>query len=420
MPPLAPSAPTRRARRSPQLPAAAAFFGSALGFFGLYIAAGAPSPLFVVMEQNWHFPAWTLTVAFAAYAVALVVALVFIGGLSDLVGRRPLIIVSLVVETIAMILFVIAPNIGWVIAARVVQGLATGAATSAYSAALLELAPDRFRKLGTLFSSLAPAGGLALGILAGGFAAQFSSTPVPLLFSVLAVVMVLAGLVSVFSAETVTRGRGALASLAPRVRMPRTARPEFVAAIPLLIAAWMLAGLFLGLVPSLLRSRFLIDGGLAAGFTSAAEPAAAAVIGLVIGVRLSARHTAESGGLALLVGSVLVLLGFTLPLFLLVIVGGVLGGAGFGMIFSGALRSIAPRVLPDERAEAFSAVYLVSYLSFGIPAILAGLLIEPLGLTPVAIGYVVGILAFAAIGLLTQRRLTGATTASHAEAAAAR
>jgi len=76
-------------RRRAQLPAAAAFFGSALGFFGLYIAAGAPSPLFPVLEQDWHFPAWTLTVAFAAYAVALVVALVFVGGLSDLIGRRP-------------------------------------------------------------------------------------------------------------------------------------------------------------------------------------------------------------------------------------------------------------------------------------------------------------------------------------------
>ena len=149
-----PAAPRRRA----QLPAAAAFFGSALGFFGLYIAAGAPSPLFPVLEQDWHFPAWTLTVAFAAYAVALVVALVFVGGLSDLVGRRPVIVASLAVEVIAMLLFVFAPDIGWIIAARVVQGLATGAATSAYSAALLELAPPRYRKLGTLFGSLAPPG----------------------------------------------------------------------------------------------------------------------------------------------------------------------------------------------------------------------------------------------------------------------
>jgi MFS family permease len=407
------------ARRRLRLPAAAAFFGSSLGFFGLYIAAGAPSPLFPVLEQDWRFPAWTLTVAFAAYAVALVVALVFVGGLSDLIGRRPVIVVSLAVEVVAMLLFVFAPNIGWIIAARVVQGLATGAATSAYSAALLELAPERYRKLGTLFGSLAPAGGLALGILAGGLAAQLSTTPVPLLFSLIAAVMVLAGLVALLSAETVTRRPGALASLAPRVRMPRPARVEFAAAVPLLISAWMLAGLALGLIPSLMRARFLLDGGLIVGVTSALEPAAAAVVGLVLGVRLTARRTSEFGGAAVLVGSALILVSFALAQYPVLAVGSVIGGAGFGAVFSGALRSIAPRVRPEERAEAFSAVYLVSYLSFGVPSIIAGQLIAPLGLLPVSLGYVVVILVFAVTGIVAQLRLARADASPDSGAAVA-
>lgn len=406
MPARTPSPIATPPRHRPQLPAAAAFFGSALGFFGLYIAAGAPSPLFPVLEQDWLFPAWTLTVAFAAYAVALVVALVFVGGLSDLIGRRPVIVASLAVEVVAMLLFVFAPDIGWIIAARVVQGLATGAATSAYSAALLELAPPRYRKLGTLFGSLAPAGGLALGIIAGGVAAQLSSTPVPLLFSLIAAVMVLAGLVALLSAETVARRPGAIASLAPRVRMPRSARAEFVAAVPLLISAWMLAGLALGLVPSLMRTRFLLDSGLIVGITSALEPAAAAVIGLVLGVRLSPRRTSELGGLSVLIGSALILYSLALSQYGLLLVGSVIGGAGFGAIFSGALRSIAPRVLPDERAEAFSAIYLVSYLSFGVPSIIAGQLIAPLGLLPVSLGYLVSILLFALTGIAAQLRLS--------------
>ncbi|MES1212915.1 MAG: MFS transporter, partial [Leifsonia sp.] len=333
------------------------------------------------------------------------VALVFVGGLSDLVGRRPVIVAALAVEVAAMLLFAFAPSIGWIIAARVVQGLATGAATSAYSAALLELAGDRYRKLGALFGSLAPAGGLALGILAGGAAAQLSATPVPLLFSIIAAVMVLAGLVALLSAETVGPRPGAFASLAPRVRMPRPARPEFAASVPLLISSWMLAGLALGLIPLVLRSRFLVDSGLVVGITSALEPAAAAVIGLIIGIRLSARRTTELGGASVLLGSALILLSLVLPAYALLVLGSVVGGAGFGAIFSGALRSIAPRVRPRERAEAFSAVFLVSYLSFGIPAIIAGLLIAPLGLLPVTLGYLAVILAFALIGIGAQWRL---------------
>jgi predicted MFS family arabinose efflux permease len=335
-----------------------------------------------------------------------VIALVVAGGLSDFLGRRPVIIGALAVEVVAMLLFVFAPNIEWIVVARIVQGLATGAATSAFSAAILELAPNRHRKLGALFGSLAPAGGLALGVIAGGIAAQLSSTPVAITFTLIAVVMMLAALVTVFSAETVVRRPGALASLAPRVSMPRPARGEFAAAIPMLVASWMLAGLYLGLVPSLNRAVFAIESGLVDGATSAIEPAAAAIIGLVLGARLSARSTAVFGGVAVLLGTAIILLGLLLPLYPLLLVGGVVGGTGFGSVFSGSLRLITPLVAAGERAEAFSAVYLVSYLAFGIPAIVSGLLIAPLGLEPVAIGYVLGIVIFTVIGLTAQARLT--------------
>jgi len=40
-----------------------------------------------------------------------------------------------------MLVFLVSPSITWLIAARVIQGVATAAATSSFSAAILELAP---------------------------------------------------------------------------------------------------------------------------------------------------------------------------------------------------------------------------------------------------------------------------------------
>jgi hypothetical protein len=88
---------------------------------------------------------------------------------------------------------------------------------------------------------------------------------------------------------------------------------------------------------------------------------------------------------------------FTLPTI-------VIGGVGFGPSFSGALRSVAPLAEARQRAGLFAAVYLVAYLSFGIPAILAGLLITPVGLTTTVVGYDVAIVITAAVGLLAQLR----------------
>ncbi|MFB2598846.1 MFS transporter [Herbiconiux sp. P17] len=395
--------PARR-RASFRLSPTAAFIGTAIGFAALYLAAGAPTPLFLLLEEQWAFPAWELTIAFAIYAIALLAALLVGGSLSDHLGRRPVLIGALALETAAMVLFVFAPDVGWVILARAVQGLATGIATSAFTASVVELAPERFRKFGAVVGSVAPAGGLALGALITGFAVQFTLAPAAIVFGALAVIMVLALLVVVFSRETNPGRPGAARSLIPRIAIPRPARIEFVASIPVQLASWMLAGLFMGLVPSIIRDVFHIDSGALNGITTFVEPAAAAIAALLLG-SLVARRAVVYGMAAVLVGTGVIVLGVAAGVLPLLFVGGVIGGIGFGASFSGSLRALAPLAAPESRAELFAGVFLVAYLAFGVPTIIAGQLIAPLGLLGAVLLYGAAILVAAIVGLAAQLRL---------------
>jgi predicted MFS family arabinose efflux permease len=56
---------------------------------------------------------------------------------------------------------------------------------------------------------------------------------------------------------------------------------------------------------------------------------------------------------------------------------------------------------PHERAALLSAVYVVSYLAFSIPALVAGLLITHVGLRDTALGYgvFVALLAVSTVGV---------------------
>jgi predicted MFS family arabinose efflux permease len=397
-----PSVTTRHRRFV--LPRTAAFAGVAIAYAGLYLAAGAPSPLFVEYQQQWGFPAGLLTIAFAAYAFGLVVAILVAGSLSDFIGRRPVLIGALAVELISMVVFIFAPNIGWVIAARVIQGVATGAATSAFAATLLELAQAKARNLGAIIGGAAPAGGLGLGALLAGVAVQFSTNASFIVFASLAAIMILGGLVAVFARETVTRQPGAIRSLQPRILIPVAARGEFAATIPVLLGSWMLAALFIGLAPTIIQSIFHIHSGLVDGLTIFIEPGTAAVIGFVLG-RLSARRTILIGGLGVFIGTAVIVAGIGVELLPLVWLGGLIGGVGFGASFSGSLRILGPFAQPHQRAELFAAVFLVAYLSFGIPAIILGQLVAPLGLLPTVIGFGGVTLAAAFVGILVQLRL---------------
>jgi MFS family permease len=383
------------------LPPGAAFAGAALTFAALYLAAGAPTPLLVVFQQEWGFAPWVLTLAFATYAIGLLAALLVVGQLSDYAGRRPVVIVALAVELLAMLMFVFAPGIGWVIAARAVQGIATGAATSAFTASIVEHAPAHRKRLGTIIGSVAPAGGLGIGALLTGAAVQFTRHASLIVFAVLAVIMAAGAVVTALSAETAAPRRGAARSLVPQVVIPRAARREFTAAVPVLLAAWMLSGLFLGLVPTIIEDLFGLHSGLLNGATVFVLPESAAVAGFFLG-RLAPRRTTVIGGVSILAGTALIAGGVAAGVLPLLWLGGLIGGVGFGASFSGALRAITPLVEMHQRAGLFAAVYLVAYLSFGVPAVIAGLLVGPAGLLATVLGYGVAIILAALAGLVAQ------------------
>src|SRR6201986_3881795 len=174
------------ARSRPALPPAVSFAAMTAAFAAFFIAAGAPTPLLPIYEANWHFPASMVTVAFGVYAIALLLTLLIIGALSDHIGRRPLLIGALALEFVSMLVFLVSPSIRWIIAARCIQGVPPAPATSSFSAAVLELAPDQRKRLAGVIAGLAPAAGIGVGALFAGVIAQLASSAAATVWFILA------------------------------------------------------------------------------------------------------------------------------------------------------------------------------------------------------------------------------------------
>ena len=125
-----------------------------------YLAgSSAPTPLYSRYQAAWGFSPITTTVVFGVYALAVLVALLVVGSLSDHIGRRPVLITASLVLAGTMVVFATADGVTALLLARVLQGLATGAALGAIGAGLLDL--DRSR--GALANAVATPIGTASG-----------------------------------------------------------------------------------------------------------------------------------------------------------------------------------------------------------------------------------------------------------------
>lgn len=385
------------------LPRPVAFAGYAATLVSLYLASGAPTPLLLVWQAEWGFPDSLVALAFSIYAFTFLAALLVGGSLSDYLGRKPVIIVSLLVALGSIAMFMLAPSIEWVIAARAVQGLAVGVVTAAYTAALVELATPGTRT-GPVVAAAAPVGGLGLGALLGGVAVElFDRNADEVLFGVVVGLLVLGLVVTVLAPETRGRVPGVARSLVPNVVVPAPARSFFVRMLPILVAAWATGSLFLGLAPTVVHGLLGVESGLIDGITGSIHGLSVCIGSIVFG-RVAVPRALRGGAAALVVGVGLIVAGVATGQIALVWVGGFIEALGFGAAFGAIFRGIAPLAPEEHRAGTFAAVYVAAYLALGIPATVAGQLIAPLGLEPVIIGWTSLIVVLAAIGLVIQLR----------------
>ena len=388
---------------TPDAPTRTGFAVVTLTLVALVAASSAPSPVFPVYQELWGISAAAVTVVFAIYAGALLVALLTVGALSDHLGRRRVVLAALLGVIASMLVLARAEGVAELVAGRVLQGFSTGTAIGALGAWLLDLAGPRRSATAQLVNGAAPPLGLMAGGLGSGLLVQFAPAPTELVYLVLAGLLAVAALGTALTTDVVDRAPGALASLKPVVRLPAASRGAFATYLPGFLGSWGLGGLCMGLGPSVVVGVLGLTNHVAGGLVVAAVAGTGALTG-VLTRHLAPAATMTLGMSTLVVGPVLLALGVeavSVPLFF---AGAVVAGVGFGAGFQGALRGVLATAPAHERAGVLSAVYVVSYLVFGVPAVLAGLLATRVGLPAVVTGYA-GLVVLAGIAGLVLGRV---------------
>jgi MFS family permease len=391
--------PTVRKRR---LPRPVAFAAIAAIFVTFAAASAAPSPLYVVYQQEWGFSASTLTVIFAGYVAGLITALLVLGALSDHVGRRPVLAAAIALEAVALVLFLTAGDVGLLLTARVVQGIATGAAMTTLGAALVDLNPPHAPGRAGLINGIAPVSGLAVGALGCGALVQYAPSPTHFVYALLLLGMVLAALVVAWMPETSVRRPGGAASLKPRLGVPARLRADVLALAPIIVASWALGGLYMSLGPSVAAGVFGLSSHLIGGLVVTLLCGTGATTSFLLR-RQPTPQVLALAGIMLTIGTGTSIVGVEAGNILLAGAGTVLSGIGFGASALASFGTLAVLAAPDERGELFAVALVIAYVAFSVPAVVAGLAAGSVGLHTTALVYGLVVAVLGAAALVAQR-----------------
>lgn len=357
-------------------------------------AASAPSLFYPQIAERLGLLPVATTLVFAVYAFTLLAALLCLGSLSDRLGRRPVIATGSLVLAASLLLFWSAGSLAALLVARALQGAAAGVLVPTMSAMLIDFEPPSRPGSAALWNTIGPMLGLATGALGAAVLLDVTADPSLAVFGVLVTAFATVAALVWATPEAVTRTRVRRGDLRPTFSVPPGVRPMLAAGVPAIVAGWATNGLFLALGTGLVGSE--LDG---TTHTAAGVVISTLAIAGVLASRLLQRRTARTISLyatsALALGTALSLAALALHSYPAYVAAVAVVGSGFGTAFLGVLRTLMPATQPSQRAAVMAVVYTVAYLAFGVPAIVAGLLVPVLTLagTMTLLGAAIAVLA---------------------------
>jgi MFS family permease len=392
----------------------AGFWLVAYAFAVTMAFSAVPTPLYVLYAARDGFGSLTLTVIFAVYAAGVAVSLLLAGHLSDWAGRRRMLAAAIVVNLVSGVVFLTWLSVPGLLVARFVSGISIGLLTATATAHLTELhragfqggrAGGRAGGSADVVSTAANLGGIGLGPLLAGLLAQYAPDPLHLPYWV-AEGLLLAGLVALAVVpETVTRPEPRPAYRPQRVRVPAASRPAFFAAGSAGAVVFAVFGLFNSLAPSFLAGPLHQGSHALAGVVACAVFGAAAVSQILL-ARVPLGRLLRAGIAVLVAGIVAITVAIWVTSLPLLLIGGVLAGAGGGATFKGSVSTVIAIAPPQARGEVLAGYFLAAYLGLAVPVVGLGVATQYLS-APVALLIFAAVL-LAALAAVARRLLHAA------------
>lgn len=182
-----------------------------------------------------------------------------------------------------------------------------------------------------------------------------------------------------------------------RLALPDGSGARLAAAAVCGILSFSVFGMFASIVPSIIAGTLGNDSRVVAG-AAAFAVFGSSLVAQVVTRALPARRSLAVGFAATALGVTVTAIAVRLPAprLALFLAGGMVGGAGAGLLFRGGLSTIVASSSDDRRAEALAGFFLVSYLGLAAPVIALGVVTQLLGAPAGLAGFaLVAVLAIA-------------------------
>lgn len=342
--------------------------------FSVTHATNLQVPLYGIYAEIAGFGSSLSAIAFSTYVAGLLPTLILLGGISDRVGRKKVILTSLLFLTIATGLMVVSPTIYTLLATRILQGIGVGLITGTGAAYISNMMPKKADRVAANVS-LATALGFSSGALFTNMCLWLNYSLMPFSYPAVLILLIACVVLAIQLPEQPI-------TVDKLIRLP--AFPSGTIAAGLAIAiAWSLAGIVSVILPAQL---------LLYGMPNWSGPMMFVLV--ISGVllqplahRLNSQRSLQLGCALQIIGYLIFTLGAKLGALSIVLIGiAIAGTACYGFTYLGGMAKVVV-LSGSQSARVVSGYFLCAYLGFGLPVIFIGFFSDKFGIFSALFGF---------------------------------
>lgn len=335
------------------------------------LAVNISMPLFRVYAAQANLNNGQTSLVLAAYISGMLPCYIFLGGISDKFGRKPILLISLFFAFLSTLIITLNPTVWALIAARICQGIALALSMGTGTAYLSEVLKDKVADAPTKaanLASLSTAIGFSGGALATTLYLFYEFTLVPPTYYLLLFITAVGVLLLLFLPNPKPIGGNI-------IRLPYFPKDSFPVNMSIALC-WATTGVVIAIIPTQL-AKFGMTA--FAGFCLVLINWTGAFIQPFIR-QMNPIKSVKIGYFLIPTGFLFVILGCHFEQILIILFGTFLVGlAAYGFSYVGGLALIA-NYGGQQRARAVSGYMFFGYIGFGIPAIFLGYISDHLGI----------------------------------------
>lgn len=369
----------------------------------IYAASSAPIPLYTIFQSQIYITKANLSMSAVFYFVGTVISLLFFGRVSDYLGRRITIGITLLLGITGCICFIFINSLSVFLIGRLLQGLSCGLASSCVAAYLVDTTPKGSSKLAAIVTSSSTMIGLTLGCFGSALIVSFNISFITSTFLLLIVLLVISGILISFGVETVQPKEGVLKSVKPVIERPNSIKKVLIPASAIFIGTWALGGFYQAFSSSISTVQFGVHTPVlaAAIFASLMAPQ---IVGNTLISKFETVSAQRWSMVVFTVCTTLIVASLQYKLVVLFLVASIIGGIAIGVAFAASMESIISRITNVERAGVLSTIYLISYGGAAIPNLVVGQIGNNFSLLQISIGYCILIIISLIITFITTNK----------------